>query len=80
MQDKQKEPWLLSLYVCVAVVNTGYFLLSIAGTLSFAILANDIAYLGSVFLSVSMLLTIVRLSSLPTIHLHFTKIKEDVIK
>ena len=57
----RKEPWLLLLYICVAVVNTGYFLLSLSETLSFAIFANDLAYLGSVFLSMSMLLTIVRL-------------------
>ncbi len=58
---RKKEPWLLLLYVCVAVVNVGYFLLSASRTLGFAIFANDLAYLGSVFLSMSMLLTIVRL-------------------
>lgn len=58
---RKKEPWLLLLYICVTVVNGGYFLLSISDTVTFAIIANDIAYLGSVFLSMSMLLTIVRL-------------------
>ena len=58
---RKKEPWLLLLYVCVTVVNVGYFLLSISKTFEFAIIANDIAYFGSVFLSMSMLLTIVRL-------------------
>ena len=58
---QKKEPWMLLLYVCVAVVNTGYFLLSVSKTVSFAIFANDVAYLGSVFLSMSMLLTIIRL-------------------
>ena len=58
---RQKEPWLLLLYVCVTIVNVGYFLLSISKTVGFAIFANDIAYLGSVFLSMSMLLTIVKL-------------------
>ena len=58
----KKEPWLLLLYISVAVVNTGYFLLSVAPNLPFAVFANDVAYLGSVFLSMSMLLTIVRLS------------------
>lgn len=57
----KKEPWLLLLYVCVTVVNVGYFLLSLAKSVDFAIFANDLAYLGSVFLSMSMLLTIVRL-------------------
>ena len=58
---RKKEPWLLLLYVCVAMVNVGYFLLSASRTLGFAVFANDLAYLGSVFLSMSMLLTIVRL-------------------
>ena len=58
---KKKEFWLGLLFVCVAVVNFGYLLLSLAKTLEFAIFANDIAYLGSVFLSVCMLLTIVKL-------------------
>jgi DNA-binding CsgD family transcriptional regulator len=58
---RNKEQWLLLLYVCVTVVNVGYFLLSISKTVEFAIFANDITYLGSVFLSVSMFLTIVRL-------------------
>ena len=57
----KKEKWLLLLYISVAVVNTGYFLLSISSRLEFAILANDIAYFGSVFLSMSMLLTIMEL-------------------
>ena len=58
---RKKEPWLLLLYICVTVVNVGYFLLSVSNTVTFAIIANDIAYFGSVFLSMSMFLTIVRL-------------------
>lgn len=58
---RKKEPWLLLLYICVFVVNSGYFLLSVSRTVEFAILANDISYLGSVFLSMSMLLTIIKL-------------------
>ena len=58
---RPKEPWLLLLYVCVTIVNVGYFLISISKTVEFAIFANDIAYFGSIFLSMSMLLTIVRL-------------------
>lgn len=58
---RKKEPWLFLLYICITVVNIGYFLISIASAVQFAIIANDIAYLGSVFLSMSMLLTIVRL-------------------
>ena len=58
---RQKEPWLLLLYVFVTIVNVGYFLLSISKTVEFAIFANDVAYFGSVFLSMSMLLTITKL-------------------
>jgi len=58
---RKKESWLLLLYICVAIVNVGYFLISISKTVGFAIFANDIAYFGSVFLSMSMLLTIVKL-------------------
>ena len=58
---RKKEPWLLLLYVCVTIVNVGYFLLSISKTIEFAIFANDVAYLGSIFLSMSMLLTIIKL-------------------
>ena len=42
---RKKEPWLLLLYICVTVVNVGYFLLSVAKNVSFAIVANDIVYL-----------------------------------
>ena len=58
---RKKEPWLLLLYVCVTVVNVGYFLLSISKTVEFAIFANDLVYLGSVFLSTAMLFTIAKL-------------------
>ena len=58
---RKKEPWLLLLYICVTVVNVGYFLISVSQTVEFAIFANDVAYFGSVFLSMSMLLTIVKL-------------------
>lgn len=58
---KQKEPWLLFLYICVAVINLGYFMLSRAQDVKFALFANKVAYLGSVFLVVCMLMTIVKL-------------------
>jgi DNA-binding CsgD family transcriptional regulator len=58
---KKREFWLSLLYVCVTVVNLGYLLLSVSKTVGFAIFANDVAYLGSVFLSMCMLLTIVKL-------------------
>ena len=52
---KNKEFWLTMLYVCVSVVNLGYTLLSMADTLEFALFGNDVAYLGSVFLSMCKL-------------------------
>lgn len=58
---KNKEFWLTMLYCCVPVVNLGYTLISVAKTVEFAIFANDVAYLGSVFLSMCMFLTIIRI-------------------
>ena len=58
---KTKEFWLTMLHVCVSVVNLGYLIMSIANTVEFAVFGNDVAYLGSVFLSMCMFLTIVRL-------------------
>lgn len=45
-REKQREPWLLVLYLCVCVVNLGYLLLSLSKTIEFALAANKIAYLG----------------------------------
>ena len=58
---KAKEFWLTMLHVCVSVVNLGYLIMSLANTVEFAVFGNDVAYLGSVFLSMCMFLTIVRL-------------------
>ena len=58
---KNKEFWLTMLHICVITVNLGYFLTSIAKSVEFAIFGNDVAYLGSAFLCMCMLLTIVRL-------------------
>lgn len=55
---KKKDTWLLFLHVSVVVVNLGYFSLSISKTLEEALLANRIAYLGSVFLPLCMLMAI----------------------
>ena len=61
MMVKNKEFWLTMLYISITVVNLGYLLISLAKTVEFAVLANDVTYLGSVFLSTFMFLTIVRL-------------------
>ena len=58
---KNKEFWMTMLFCCVPVVNLGYLLLSFSKTVAFAIFGNDVAYLGSVFLSMCMFLTVLRL-------------------
>lgn len=67
---KNKEFWLTMLYICVVVVNLGYLLLSLAKTLEFAIFSNDLVYLGSVFLSMCMFLTILRLCGFQVTKIH----------
>ncbi len=57
---KKKEPWFVLLFSAVVVVNIGYLSLSISSTLNEALLSNRIAYLGSVFLPLSMLMTIIK--------------------
>ncbi|MBQ7114591.1 MAG: hypothetical protein IJO10_10190 [Clostridia bacterium] len=54
----KKDAWFLLLFASVLVVNIGYYCLSISKTLEEALLANRIAYLGSVVLPLSMLMII----------------------
>ena len=61
---RKKDPWFLLLFASVLVVNIGYFTLSISRNLEEALLANRIAYLGSVFLPMSMLLIILNVTGL----------------
>lgn len=56
--SKKINHWLLMLLVCVTVVNTGYFMLSVSSTLEMALWSNRISYLGSVFLPFTMLMSI----------------------
>lgn len=58
---KNKEFWMTMLYISIVVVNLGYLMMSFAKNVGFAIFSNDVAYFGSVFLSMCMFLTIVRL-------------------
>lgn len=60
IRGKKKELWFSVLFVSVAVVNFGYLLLSISDTLTLALWANRISYLGSVFLPMSMLFIILK--------------------
>ena len=61
---KKKESWFYVLFMSVLVVNIGYLMLSVSNTLDMALWANRIAYLGSVFLPLSMLKTIQKISKL----------------
>lgn len=61
---KKRDLWFVLLYTSVLVVNIGYFALSISKTLGEALLANRIAYLGSVFLPLFMLMIIMNLCKL----------------
>lgn len=56
--EKKRQLWFIVLFSSVVVVNGGYFLLSSATSLDFALMANRISYLGSVFLPLSMLMII----------------------
>ena len=55
---KQKNIWYLVLFSSVFIVNIGYFYLACSASLNEALWANRIAYLGSVFLPLSMFMII----------------------
>lgn len=65
---RKKNVWLLMLHISVVIVNLGYFTLSISKNLPEALLANRISYLGSVFLPLCMLISI-----LDVCHLRYRK-------
>lgn len=58
---RKKDFWLGLLFLCVTVVNLGYFMLSLSKTVEFALFSNSVAYLGSVFLCLCMFFSILRL-------------------
>ena len=60
------ESWLLLLFLSVSVVNLGYLLLSVARSVGFALFANKVAYFGQVFVPLSMLMLISKLSGFKT--------------
>ncbi len=60
--DRKREIWLLLLFISVAVCDLGYFLMSMAQNLEFALFANRISYVGSVFLPFFLLMMIMNLS------------------
>jgi len=55
---KKKSLWFIMLFSAISVVNVGYFALSLSTTVEEALLANRIAYLGSVFLPLFILMMI----------------------
>lgn len=54
----KKSRLFLALFGCVAIANSGYFLLAISNSLSLAKFANGLSYLGSAFSVLVMLLII----------------------
>lgn len=58
----KKDPWFLLLFVSVLVVNTGYLALAVSRGLDEALLANRVAYLGSVFLPLAMWMIILNVT------------------
>jgi len=63
MLVKRKNRWFILLFSSVLVVNIGYSLLSVSPNLSFALWANRLSYLGSVFLPYSMLIIILNVTN-----------------
>ena len=54
----KKEKLFLALFGCIACVNCGYFLLSVSGSLPFAMAANALSYFGAAYSVLVMLLII----------------------
>lgn len=62
--SKKRDAWHLLLFSCVLVVNIGYFSLAVSRSLDEALLANRLAYLGSVFLPLSMCMIILNVAKI----------------
>lgn len=58
---KRKELWTTLLYIAIAVALFGHLLLSTAKTLDFALAANKVAYLGTVYIFPCMCALIIKL-------------------
>ena len=56
--EKKKERNFIFLTSCVAIVNTGYFLLAAAHSLPMALFANAVSYFGAAYSMLAMLLII----------------------
>lgn len=58
--DKKRDGWLIWLFVSVSLCNLGYFMVSVSHDLDSALNSNRIAYLGSVFLPLFLLMMVLR--------------------
>jgi len=56
--EKKKERNFIFLISCVAIVNSGYFLLAAANSLPMAMFANGVSYFGAAYSMLAMLLII----------------------
>lgn len=61
---RPKSRWYLLLFSSITVVNLGYYWLSVSQTLSWALAANRLAYFGSVFLPLFMLMIVFQATKL----------------
>lgn len=61
---KNNRGWFLTLFASVFVVNLGYLLLAVSGSLRMAMASNTVSYLGSVFLPLSLLMIILQVCNL----------------
>ena len=59
---RKKDLWFSLLFTLIPLINLGYFLISVSGSLSQALWANRLAYLASVFLPFTMLMIICRVT------------------
>ena len=64
--EKNKERNFIFLTSCVAVVNTGYFLLAAAHSLPMAMFANGMSYFGAAYSMLAMLLIISEVCQIKT--------------
>lgn len=61
---RQKDTWFLLLFSAILLANIGYLSLSVSKNLEEALLANRIVYFGSVFLPMSVLMIVLRLTKI----------------
>lgn len=60
---RKQRAWFILLFSSVFVVNVGYTFLSVSSHLQMALVANRVAYLGSVFLPFAMLMIILSVTN-----------------